>query len=115
MSFPDSNSIACDRLLSISDLVPKASGHLLLGRRGDYLAGVSLAPGHRIPFWNLSGFGSSVRFVKDFVHISMSNWELEESDEIQFRRFGFLIYCDDSQLELARNFGFVVFWNHEIE
>jgi thiol-disulfide isomerase/thioredoxin len=108
ISMPDDDQTACGMLESIAQKVPRAAGHLQLALRGEFKAAVTLSAKYASEFEPIGNLETAIVFVKDHLHLSMSNWSMQEVDEILWRRAGFLIYTDERDVARAHHFGMML-------
>jgi hypothetical protein len=109
ISFPDEDNIACDKLHSIIEVVPRAEGRLHLAKRWNGSEGVKMIvsfTSHAPPMTRvIENSQDIISFVKDYLHKSFSNWSIMEVEEITWRQFGVLVYIDQLQVIRAQIIG----------
>jgi hypothetical protein len=104
-SFVEDDRTACQRLTSIMNQVPHSEGRFLLGPQSNQLElTVALNEVYSTEYNGTDETNAIVAYAKDYVHLSLTDWPIEECDLITQRRFGFMIYANENQIRLARQF-----------
>jgi hypothetical protein len=102
VSFPDEDPVACDKLLSITETIPQADGHLQLARRsnGSLSVAVRISRSFQTNFTVVDNFNILLAWVTDYLHQSFTNWSLSEMDLITLRRVG--LFISNETLQVAK-------------
>jgi hypothetical protein len=105
ISFPDDDPSACSKLIELQRRVPTARRRLLLGKARKSAIVTIVVSEHLFSEQEVRNDLNFIEsFIRDYLHVSLGNWSLQESKQIVHRRFGFLVYSRDSQIEQAQHF-----------
>jgi hypothetical protein len=105
VSFAEEDAAACEKLADIASQVPDPEAHFFLGPRRDRFAmAVALSPKHTLEYRGPDDFHAIVAWARDYRHLSLTNWPLNEVPLIVHRRVAILVYGDAFQVDAGRHF-----------
>jgi hypothetical protein len=85
--------------------VPHSKGRFFLGPQSNQLElVVSLSEVYSMDYNGTDQTSAIIAYAKDFVHLSLGDWPIEECDLITQRKVGFMIYANERQVTLAQQF-----------
>jgi hypothetical protein len=104
-SFTEDARPACQRLTALARQVPHSEGRFFLGPRSDnFTLTVALSEIYSTDYEGPDETSAIAAYARDYVHLSLNDWPLEEVDLITQRRSGFFIYATERQLGAAKLF-----------